>query len=80
MKIYTNCSIDKILNRYNMGKRDKETLFLIEKIFHYKDETEKEINSYIKKYEEESSATNDKKAFMIWCNQNVPVELVSGNY
>ena len=75
MRIHTNCSVDKILDRYNMGKRDKKTLFLIEMIFHYKDETEKEINSYIKKYKEENPATNDKKTFMIWCNQNVPVEL-----
>lgn len=75
MKIHTNCSVDKILDRYNMGKRDTETLFLIEKISQYKDETEKEIYSYIKKYEEECPAANDKKAFMIWCNQNVPVTL-----
>ena len=75
MRIHINCSIDKILDRYNMGKRDKKTLFLIEKIFQYKDETENEINSYIKKYEEECPAPNDKKAFMIWCNQNVPDEL-----
>ena len=74
VKIRNNCTIDKILNRYEQGERSEELQYLIEKISDFESTTGKAIKFYLAKYRDEYPGIEDIRHFMIWVENSVPAK------
>ena len=74
VKIQNNCTIDKVLIRYEQGERNEEIQFLMDEISDFKKTTEESIRSHLAKYRDDYPDKEDIGHFMDWVENNVPAE------